>query len=93
MLGLGATVWRLQQTMELVDDSSTTNANFKAMMDRALLWSKVGLGAGSLAFLGYLFSFYMHHRLKEQVKAEREEARRLALLEGEGEGEGEDEDV
>ena len=83
LVGLGAAVWKMQQTMTLVDDISTTDAAFKTMVDRAILWSKIGLGSGFLAFLVYLFSFFTHHRLKQQIKDERETQRRLSLLDAE----------
>ena len=74
--------------MELADDFSTTHDTFAGMVDRSVLWSKVGLALGCFAFLGYLYSFFSHHRLKERIKEERETQRRLRRLELEEESRG-----
>ncbi len=75
LLGLGATVWRMQETMELVDDSAVSDAAYLQMIERATLWSKLGLAIGTVAFAGYLVSFVMHQRTKEKLKSWHEQQR------------------
>jgi hypothetical protein len=82
ILGLGTTVWRLNQTMELVDDPSVSDAIYHKMIDRSVLRGQMGLAMGTAAFFGYMISFVMHHRVKEKIKAHRENERHLAVLKG-----------
>ena len=80
ILGLGTTVWRLNQTMELVDDPSVSDATYHKMINRSVFRGQIGLAMGTVAFFGYLISFVMHHRAKEKIKAHREDQRHLAVL-------------
>jgi len=82
ILGLGTTVWRLNQTMELVDDPSVSDAIYHKMIDRSVLRGQMGLAMGTAAFFGYMISFVMHHRVKEKIKVHRENERHLAVLKG-----------
>ena len=78
--GLGATVWRLQKTMELVDDTATSGIVYGQMVDRSILRGKLGLAIGCVAFAGYLYSFVNHHRAKERLVTARDEERHRVIL-------------
>jgi len=67
--GLGTTVWRMQQTMDLVDSAAVSNTAFEHMIERTIFWGKLGLAFGTVAFAGYLISFVMHQRTKEKIKS------------------------
>ena len=60
VLGLGVTLWRLQETMELVDDSTLSEAAYEQMVAKSVTAGRAGLAIGTLAFLGYLISMLMH---------------------------------
>lgn len=75
LIGLGATVWRMQQTMDLVDSATVSDTAFEQMVERAILWGKLGLAIGTVAFAGYLVSFIMHQHAKEKLKTWREAQR------------------
>jgi len=83
ILGMGVPLSRLkQQTMQLVDDASRSEAGYeeiKEMEERILLAGQAGLILGSLAFLAYLCAVVMHHRAKQQLQRAREED--LTILE------------
>lgn len=80
VVGLSTTVSRLDQTMKLVDDNSISDTTYDKMVDRSIVQGQVGLAMGTLAFFGYLISFVMHNRMKEKIKAQRDEGRHLAIL-------------
>lgn len=75
LLGLGATVQKMKQTMELVDSVSISDSAYQRMVNRSILWGKLGLAFGTVSFAGYLVSFVMHQRARDRLKAWREEQR------------------
>lgn len=79
ILGFGATVWKLQQSIGHIDDTGTSEEAFEQMVERSLLWSKIGLVAGALSFVGYIYGFIRHQRLKERLKRAREKERSLRI--------------
>ncbi len=80
ILGMGATLSRLKQTVQLADDASLTEAAYEEMIQRTLLAGKSGLAFGVLAFLGYLCALLMHHRARLQLQRARDEDRQRAIL-------------
>lgn len=79
ILGFGATVWKLQQSMSHIEDTGTSEAAFQEMVERSLLWTKVGLVSGALSLVGYLYGFIRHQRLKDRLKRAREQERRQRI--------------
>ena len=83
ILGMGSTLSRLKQTVQLTDDPSLSETAYEEMIQGTLLAGKLGLVFGVLAFSGYLCAVLMHHRAKQQLPRAREEDRHLAILEEE----------
>ena len=84
ILGMGTTLSRLKQTMQLVDDASLSEAGYEEMeemIQRTMLAGTAGLILGSLAFLAYLCAVLMHHRARQQIQRARDEDRQLTILE------------
>jgi len=83
ILGMGSTLNRLRQTVQLTDDPSLSEATYEEMIQDTLLAGKLGLVFGVLAFSGYLGAVLMHHRARQQLRRAREENRPLAIPEEE----------
>ena len=83
ILGMGSTLNRLRQTVQLTDDPSLSEATYEEMIQGTLLAGKLGLVFGVLAFSGYLGAVLMHHRARQQLRRAREEDRPLAIPEEE----------
>jgi len=81
ILGMGSTLNRLRQTVQLTDDPSLSEATYEEMIQGTLLAGKLGLVFGVLAFSGYLGAVLMHHRARQQLRRAREEDRQLTILE------------
>ena len=73
ILGMGSTLNRLRQTVQLTDDPSLSEATYEEMIQGTLLAGKLGLVFGVLAFSGYLGAVLMHHRARQQLRRAREE--------------------
>ena len=83
ILGMGAPLSRLKQTMQLADDASLSEAAYEEMIQRTLHTGKLGLVFGVLAFSSYLCAVLMHHRARQQLQRARDEDRQLTILEEE----------
>ena len=83
ILGMGAPLSRLKQTMQLADDDSLSETAYEEMIQRTLHAGQSGLIFGVLAFTGYLCAVLMHHRAKQQLQRARDEDRQLTILEEE----------
>ena len=62
ILALGSTVWRIQQSLDLLDQPGTTAESFRAMIETSLDRTKLGLLIGMLAAPVYLLSLIQLHR-------------------------------
>lgn len=62
ILALGSTIWRLQQSLDLLDRPETTAESFRAMIDTSLDRTKLGLLIGVLTAPVYLLSLVQIHR-------------------------------
>ena len=84
ILGMGVPLSRLkQQTMQLFEDASPSEAAYEEIRQRTLHTRKSGLIFGVLAFSGYLCAVLMHHRARQQLQRARDEDRQLTILEEE----------
>lgn len=64
ILSLGATVWRMDKTYNLVDSDIASPEDFQEMIDASIRWARIGLFTGIPAAALYLLSLIMHHRSK-----------------------------
>ena len=80
LLGMGATLGRLKQSVHLAHDHSLSEEAYNQMIQRTLLAGKAGLILGALAFLAYLGSVVMHQRAKQKLQHVREQDHDLTRL-------------
>ena len=66
IIALGSTVWRLQQSLDLLDRPDTTPEKFRDMIEYSLNWTKFGLLVGVLVVPIYIFSLIQHHRYRSK---------------------------
>lgn len=66
LLALGATVWRMEQTYNIVDSDIAGAEDYRAMIDTSLHWSRVGLFIGIPAALLYVASLVQLYRGRNQ---------------------------
>lgn len=67
LLALGSTVWRLQQSLDLLDQPDTTASTFEDMTTSSLARTKLGLIIGVLTAPVYLISIIKHYRHRRRV--------------------------
>ena len=73
MIGLGATVTRLKQTIKMADNHFISESSYEEMIQHTLLGGKLGIIIGVVAFFGYLYAAIMHHRSKRRLQQVREQ--------------------
>lgn len=73
MIGLGATVTRLKQTIQMADNHFISESSYEQMIQHTLLGGKVGITIGVVAFFGYLYAAIMHYRSKRRLEQVREQ--------------------
>lgn len=64
ILALGSTVWRLLQSLELLDQPDATSAAFEAMTESALARTRLGLVIGIIAAPVYLIALVRQYRTR-----------------------------
>ena len=65
-LGMGATIWRMDQTYNLADSDIASPEDYQAMVDTSLHWARTGLFIGIPAALLYMISLVMLQRSRNR---------------------------
>ena len=67
-IGMGSTLTRLKQPIQLADNQFLSESSYEQMIQRTLLSGKLGLTIGIVAFSGYLYAAIMHHRSRLKLQ-------------------------
>lgn len=81
LLGMGAALGRLKQSVHLADDHTLSEEAWNQMIQQTLWVGKAGLILGALAFLAYLGAVIMHHHARQKLHHFSEQDQDLNMLE------------